>query len=132
MRRSWPPSPSIHNLYHKYLAARKPPEPRHDMQDPPRRHPQRDSQDPPSRLRTSLDEPYDASSRPRLHPSPFHANYATSPLCWCNTHKPRRNPNMAHVAQDLATTVTPATLPSPAVATHRAAPPPRTIVNSPP
>ncbi|KAH9175874.1 hypothetical protein EDB89DRAFT_2066080 [Lactarius sanguifluus] len=42
------PSPSIHNLYHQYLAARKPPEPRHDMQDPPRWHPQRGSQDPPS------------------------------------------------------------------------------------
>ncbi|KAH9170758.1 hypothetical protein EDB89DRAFT_1907451 [Lactarius sanguifluus] len=32
---SWPPSPPIHDLHHQYLAARKPPEPRHDMQDPP-------------------------------------------------------------------------------------------------
>ncbi|KAH9164771.1 hypothetical protein EDB89DRAFT_1911919 [Lactarius sanguifluus] len=32
---SWPPSPPIHDLHHQYLAAQKPPEPHHDMQDPP-------------------------------------------------------------------------------------------------
>ncbi|KAH9172323.1 hypothetical protein EDB89DRAFT_1906181 [Lactarius sanguifluus] len=70
-----PHLPPIHDLHHQYLAARKPPEPRHDMQDPPL-----------TRLHTSL-TPDTIATSPRTSPamaattdpSPRHPTRRTRP-----------------------------------------------------